>query len=73
MIQRLPILIVCIDDRQWTYLKDAEGPQQVAQLLCIELLNLGPLQDLLPEGCHHGLHLMQEGGIRPHDVGDVLQ
>ena len=55
------------------YLKDAEGPQQVTQLLCIELLHLGALQDLVPEGRHHGRHLVQEGGVRPHDVGDVLQ
>ena len=33
----------------WEYLKDAEGPQQVGQLLRIELVGVGPLQNLAGE------------------------
>lgn len=53
-------------------LQDAEGPQLVGQLLCIELLTLAALQDGACEGCHHFGCLMHKGGICPHDIGDVL-
>ncbi len=55
------------------YLQNAEGPQQVGELLCIELLLVTALQDLTCEGRQHVWHVMKKGGIGPQDVGDVLQ
>ena len=59
--------------RVWGYLKDAEGPQQVGQLLRVELVGVGALQNVAREGWKHLRHLVQKGGVCPQDVGDVLQ
>ena len=55
------------------HLSNAEGPEEVGELLSVEGGLAQAQAQLLQEGARHGLPHLQEGDVRPQDVADVLQ